>query len=102
MINPVGHRVLIRPDEVEKTTPSGIILAVDERIEKSNNIKGTLVAVGSQAWKAFDKEFKGEPWAKVGDHIIYSKHSGSYVEDPDTSEILLMANDEDVVAVITA
>lgn len=95
MIKPAGHRVLVRPLSLEKSTKTGILLAHDERKEKAQ-IRGTILAIGPTAWKAFDE---GEPWAKVGDTIFYAQYGGYLVRDPETDEELRLLNDEDVCAV---
>jgi co-chaperonin GroES (HSP10) len=112
MIIPKGHRVLIKPDEVESQTATGIILVQDERLAKGGNQFGTIVSVGKQAWKAFrevdenGKEVNGRPWAEVGDRVIFAKYAGKFVYDPTTGtsdkdrEEYLIINDEDIVAVI--
>lgn len=94
-IKPAGHRVLVKPLPLDEKTKSGIILAHDERKEKAQ-IRGTVVAVGPNAWKAFDG---GEPWASVGDEIWYAQYGGYLVRDPETDEEYRLLNDEDVCAV---
>ena len=91
MIQPVGDRLLIKPDPVETKTESGIVLARNEKIERHQTDKGVILAIGEFAW--------GEkPWAKVGDYIYYARHAGKFVQDGD--EELLIILDEDVLAVI--
>lgn len=98
MISPAGHRVLVKVDEVEKTTKGGIIITdtiADRKQEAS--IYGTVVAVGPTAWKAFDD---GLPWANVGDKVAFAKYGGFIIEDPDTGDQFRLLNDEDICAVI--
>lgn len=106
-INPVGHRIIVKPDPIEEKLKrdfgDGKMFEIvsDKKIERSIEIHGTLVAVGDQAWKAFGKDFTGEPWAHVGDRIMFSQHAGRFVTDPETGEDFLIMNDEDITAVIT-
>lgn len=100
MITPCGHRVLIKADPIEKTTTGGIVIVMDERLAKADQMRGTIVGVGPQAWKAFSKDYTGEPWASEGDRVLYARYAGKEVEDPTTGEIFVIVNDEDVVAVI--
>lgn len=94
MIKPVGYRVLVEPDKVEEKTKGGLFLPqTTQDREQQAAIKGTVVAVGEHAWKE-----DGEPWAKVGDRIIFAKYGGFEVEDDGKAYRLL--NDEDIVAVI--
>ena len=71
-ITPVGHCVLVRMDDVERETASGIIIR-DEQAdrEEMSGTKATVVAVGAGAW--YDQK---QPWAKVGDHIMMAKFAG--------------------------
>lgn len=102
MIKPTGHRVLIKPDRVEKTTSGGIILSLDEKLEKGGIQRGLLVDHGPQAWKAFSIDFTGEPWANVGDYIYFSRYAGKFVQDPaDPDTDYMIMNDEDILGVIT-
>lgn len=102
MIKPTGHRVLIKPDKVEKTTASGIILGIDEKLEKGGVQKGLLVDTGPQAWKAFSVDFSGPPWATAGDYIYFSRYAGKFVQDPaDPDTEYMIMNDEDILGVIT-
>lgn len=90
--------VLVKPDEVKTKTDSGIILTIDENKEALAQVYGTIVALGPNAWKAFDD---GEPWAKVGDKIVYSKYGGKILLDKESGVKYTMLRDEDVLAVIT-
>ena len=101
MINPKGHRIIVKPDKVEDMSAGGIILQVDEKLEKAGIQRGVLVAVGDQAWKAFSTDFTGEPWANVGDYIYYSRYAGKIQIDPIDDEEYMILNDEDVLSVIT-
>lgn len=94
---PTAFHVVVLPDEVETKTASGIILAVDERLEKAASVYGKLVAVGPTAWKAFDQ---GQPWAKEGDRVMYAKYSGKFFSDESTGIVYVLLNDEDILAVV--
>lgn len=100
MIKPNGHKVIVKADEVQKMSKGGIIMAVDERLEKAGIQRGILVDYGDQAWKAFSNDFTGEPWAKKGDYVIFSKFAGKFIQDPVDDAIYVVLNDEDVIATI--
>lgn len=103
MIKPNGHKVIVKPDDIEEVTEGGIVLTgvINERLEKAGINRGILVAYGNQAWRAFSNDFTGMPWANVGDYVLYSKYAGKLIQDPiDGTEYMIM-NDEDVLAVIT-
>lgn len=93
-IKPVGYRVLIKADDIERATASGIIFVLDEKLERAGQMRGTVVAKGDLAWSWCDK-----PWAEVGDKVIYARYSGALLEDPVTKEDYYIMNDEDIVAV---
>ena len=102
MIKPTGHRVLIKPDRIEKTTAGGIILTMDEKLEKGGIQRGLLVDYGQQAWKAFGVDFSGERWAEKGDYIYFSRYAGKFVQDPaDPNTDYMIMNDEDILGIIT-
>jgi chaperonin GroES len=94
MIVPQGHRVLVKPEKKEEKTEGGIILAQSIREkEELAGIFGTVIAIGPNAWAAFDG---GEPWAKVGDRVVFSKYGGLVLEDPETKELYRLLNDDDI------
>jgi len=107
MLEPAGHRVLIAPDDITETDDimcrakeMGLEIVKDkqtERAEEASQVIGTLVAVGITAWKGYDD---GEPWAKVGDRVVYSKYGGTFVQDPDTDEEFILLNDEDIICLV--
>lgn len=116
MLKPCGHRVLVKPKEVEEQSAGGIILTSSERekkLEKAGICEGHIVAIGPTAWQAYDKsyvkdeigtytkEIKGRPWASIGDRVYYSQYGGKYIVDPVTEEEFVLMNDDDIAAVIT-
>ena len=99
---PLGHRILVQPDEIETETEHGIIIVQDERVEKANQQWGTLIAYGPQAWKAFSLKFDGEPWAQVGDKVMFSRYAGSTIVDPENPEVeYKLLSDEDLCCAMT-
>ena len=104
MIKPTGHRVLIKPDRVEKTYEGieGFVLNIDEKLEKGGIQRGLLVDHGPQAWKAFGIDYSGERWAEKGDYIYFSRYAGKFVQDPaDPETDYMIMNDEDILGIIT-
>lgn len=106
-IEPCGHRVLILPDPIEKTSKGGIVIATDvqEGLERRQTQTGTVVAVGEQAFKAFCSEQRadgttkwGEPWVKVGDRVAHVRWAGRVVKDPVTEVEYTVMNDSDITA----
>ena len=98
-INPTGHYILILPDDVEKKSKGGIILA-NETVDNAerDTTQGTLVAIGSTGWAEFGE---GKAWAGVGDHVSFGKHAGRDMPGIDGQKYIIM-NAEDVLAVLDA
>ena len=61
-----NNRVIIEPAPAETRTASGIIIP-DTALEKPQ--KGTVVAVGD--------DLEEKPTLKVGDNVLFFKHSGT-------------------------
>jgi len=95
-VYPVGHRVLILPDQVEEKTAAGIILhtASQQSREEMAQINGVVVALGTTAYAD-----QTSPWCKVGDRVIIGKYSGLIYDGEDDKKYRVI-NDLDVVAVV--
>jgi co-chaperonin GroES (HSP10) len=101
-IKPCGHRLVVKPykfDEVDEISKKHLeflkqleVVGTETRNDASVD-KGIVISVGPTAWK----DYGGEPWAKVGDEVIYAKFAGKIVKDGDDNVVIL--NDEDIVAV---
>lgn len=96
-LEPVGHRVLVYPDQLADRRGRLYVPADVLQREQYAHIFGTLVKVGPQAWKGFDD---GSPWAKVGDRVAITKYGGFVIEDPETKELYRLLNDEDITSLI--
>lgn len=103
MIKPTGHYVLVLPDDVTDTDEtysrakrSGIILNEDLlNREQAASVRGTLAAVGPQAWKAFED---GVPWAEIGDKVYFPRHNNHSLKDPDTGKTYFLLSDDKILA----
>lgn len=92
-----GYRILVKPDDVETTYgDSNIVIVMDERLEKAAQQTGVVVGVGHTCYRG-----DSEPWCGVGDRILFSKHAGRFVVDPDSGEELMVMSDTDCLTVIT-
>jgi len=90
---PLGHRLLVKPDEVEKKTQSGIILAQETTgRDEMAQIRGTVVAVGDGCWR----DTPTPSWASPGDRVVFGKYSGLMWEGFDGKKYRIL-NDLDVV-----
>ena len=93
-IRPLGERVVIKMQEAEDKTQSGIILP-DTAKEKP--IEGVVVAVGAGRVDANGNRVPLE--LKVGDKVVYSKFAGTPVTQAGV-EYLIINGERDVLAVI--
>ena len=91
-IKPLLDRVVVKFEEAEQTTASGIVLTSASQ-EKPQF--ATIVAVGPGG-VVDGKEVKME--VKVGDQVIYSKYAGTEVKLDDEEYIVVKQND--ILAVI--
>lgn len=96
-----GCRLLIKPLKEEEVDPRvksakavGIqLLEVDERKSQINIDRGIVLQIGPQVDKVYIEGMV------VGDTIGFTKFGGKFIEDPETKEMLLVINDEDVVII---
>lgn len=87
-LKPLGDRVIIKQDEAESTTASGLFIAGDSK-EKPQT--GTVLAVGPGK---LDKDGKYLPMpVKKGDRVVYSKYGGNEVLDGDEEVLIVRADD---------
>lgn len=94
-LQPVEYKILIEPEEVEQKSTGGIILApTTTEKEKMAQVRGTLVAVGGNAFEDWLP-----PLPKVGDRIWYAKYAGYVIKGDDGKEYRL-ANDKDCAAIV--
>lgn len=71
-IHPAGHRLLILPDEVEKTSAGGIV--IPDLVSNKESLavcEGQVIAVGSCAYQ--DQQV---PWCQPGDRVVFKKFEG--------------------------
>ena len=102
MAKAVGFRILVEIDDVKTTSEGGIVIVTDERLERNASVKGTVLDVGPEAFRAFNKAagIEYSPWVKPGDRIYFAKYAGKHVDDEKTGKPLLFINDEDVVGLV--
>ncbi len=86
-LKPLFDKVVIKQEEVQETTPSGIILTGSA---KEKPVVATVIAVGPGG-TIDGKEVKME--VKVGDRILYSKYSGTDFKLPDGTVTIIRQSD---------
>ena len=92
-IKPLSDRVVVRPQEAEEKTASGIILP-DTAKEKPQ--MGEIMAIGPG--KVSENGTLIDMSVKAGDNILYGKYSGTEITVE--SEDLLIMRESDILAVI--
>lgn len=92
MIKPILDRVLIKMEETEETTKSGIILSANSK-EKPQIAEVVEVGPGGEV---DGKEVK--MFLKKGDKVIASKYAGTEVKYEGTEYIILKQSD--ILAVV--
>ena len=87
-LKPLGDRVILKQDEAEETTASGLYIASSN---KEKPCAGKIVAVGEGKR---DNNGNLIPISvKEGDRVIYSKYGGNEVEVDGEEYILVKADD---------
>lgn len=86
--NPIGSRILVKPDSTENTTASGIIIP---EIAKQQPQTGTVVAVGPGT-------HDNPMTINVGNRIIHGKQAGVEVNIEKQTYVLM--NETDAYGVI--
>jgi len=105
MIEPVIHRIVIKPDTLEDIDPmyrkaqaAGISIPemAEAKMERNGVDRGVVMAIGPTAFK----DFGAVDVVQVGDYIAYARYAGKKIKDVDEVEYLVI-NDEDVVCKLT-
>ncbi|WP_139651880.1 co-chaperone GroES [Raoultibacter phocaeensis] len=87
-LKPLGDRVIIKADEAETTTASGLYIASEA---KEKPTTGVVLAVGDGK---LDKDGKHLPMpVKEGDKVIYGKFGGTEVTVDGEDVLILRADD---------
>ena len=87
-LKPLGDRVIVKQDEAEETTASGLYIASDSK-EKPQS--GIVLAVGDGK---MDKDGNMVPVpVKVGDKVVYGKFGGTEISVDGEDVLILRADD---------
>jgi chaperonin GroES len=92
-VQPLADRVVVRANEREEMTLSGIVLP-DTAKEKPQ--EGTIVAVGPG--RLNEKGERVKPEVKAGDTVLYAKYAGTEVKID--GEELLILKETDILAIV--
>jgi co-chaperonin GroES (HSP10) len=95
-INPAGHRILIKPQEVKEVSQGGIILTteISKEREQMGNTTGIVIAMGDTCYDDVPT-----PWCKVGDKVIFAKYAGLLYRGKDSLHYR-MINDKDITGTL--
>ncbi|MEF9961944.1 MAG: co-chaperone GroES [Erysipelotrichaceae bacterium] len=92
MLKPLHDNVILKKEEVEKKTASGIILT---DVTDKQPAVAKVVAIGSG--KVVDGKVQ-EISVKVNDMVVYKEYSGTKVEF--NSEEYLIVSQDDILAIV--
>ena len=94
-IKPLGYCVLVKPEKIQEKTEGGIYIPDRTRDQEQNAVtRGVVVAIGKLAWW---NHGEGQPWAEIGDKVIFAKYGGKIIKDRNGEEFRIL-NDEDIIA----
>jgi chaperonin GroES len=93
-VQPLADRIIVRANEGESMTLSGIVLP-DTAKEKPQ--EGTILAVGPG--RLNEKGVRVKPEVKTGDTVLYAKYAGTEVKID--GEELLILKESDVLAIVS-
>lgn len=96
MIKILLHQLLVKLDEPETKTASGIIISLDEKKERKAVEFGTVMQVGPTAFVDYGR---GPDIVKIGERVSLNRYAGKSIKDTDDTEYVII-NDADVLAVI--
>lgn len=96
-IIPVGHRVLVLPNQTETKTESGIILGTGTQLDREAlaQMYGVVVSMGEDCY-----DDQKSSWCKVGDRVSFGKYSGLIYTGIDGLKYR-MINDLDIVGLVS-
>lgn len=92
-LRPLGDKVVVRPEEGEETTKSGIVLP-DTAKEKPQ--EGIIVSVGTG--RVLDNGERVDLEVESGQKVLYAKYAGTEVKHD--GEDLLILGERDILAIL--
>lgn len=92
-LQPLGSRILVKPEIAEETTSAGIMIAPTASKERPQ--RGEVVALGVNA----DKDSAHKFTVKVGDTVMFKQYGPEEFEVGEEEKLLVM-DESDVLAII--
>ena len=87
-LKPLVDRVIIKQDDAEQTTASGLYIAQETKEKPSS---GVVLAVGEG--KVSDAGERLPMPVAVGDRVVYGKFAGQEIENEGEKVVILRADD---------
>ena len=95
-LKPLSNHVLIERAEEERTvTKSGIVLP--DTVEKKEQTKGTVVAVGPGK---VQNGARIAPEVKPGDKVLFNKPWGEDKKLEEDGKVYFLADEDDILAIV--
>ena len=94
----MGNKVIVSLDKIETKTESGIYIHTgnSEEREYAAQTRGTLKALGPEAWLDIDTGID-LPWKlEVGDRVLFAAYAGVRIEQDKYGDRIM--NDHDIIA----
>jgi co-chaperonin GroES (HSP10) len=107
VIIPLLHRIIVKQDRLEekddvyrRATAAGLeIPKLDEKLREQAAIDtGVVVKIGTTAFIAFGAD---TPPVEIGDYVVFAKHAGKTIVDPEDGQKYVALNDEDLICKMT-
>ena len=100
-----GIRVIVSVEKPKAVSKGGIVLAVNQKQERAGLQRGTVLSIGSAAWKNTLYGFGLEgwkPWCKVGDKVFFKRYAGVEIcindsvdmKDEDREYVRVLSDDD--------
>lgn len=96
-LQPIGDRILVKPDAPEQSTKGGIVLP---DAVKQNYQTGEIIAGGSGKWHGERIELFEEMGLSVGKTVMFNKYGP--VEIKLNGEDYLVLESHDILGILTA
>lgn len=99
-IEPTEYNVLVRLDDAEEKTSSGVYLP-DSKQDRDQSLqtRGTLIAASPLAF-TYENWPTGMQPPVVGDGVIIAKGAGLYISDQGDGHFYRLIKDKDVCAIV--
>ena len=98
-VNPLGYKIIVRPQEVEAKTSGGLLLP-DSKVEKDGfqRREGIIVAKSPMAFHNPDWP-EGAAKPQIGDRVMFARYQADEINGRDGLTYWIM-NDQSVMATI--